>query len=126
MSAAHIVFWCWVGFGALIAAIIYIGFVTIYLKSAAISLGDDIEAELATGWNWLVCKVRGWKTVILAGIAASAQLLSQIDITSISGLPWGTVLDPKTAAYITIVCAVLIPLTHVVGYHRAAVTPPKG
>jgi hypothetical protein len=97
-----------------------------YMKLTAQVLGKDLLLCAAPWWHWTQVKLFGWKTIILAWVAVGAQALSLMApyLPMIGGLPWSGVFSPRTADMITIVCTLLIPLTHAHGLYRAAQASP--
>ena len=95
------------------------------VASAAVAKPQSLA--VVSGWQWIVTKLDGWKTHVLAWISAAFGGLALIpaDVANAwTGLPWAAVFDQKVAAYIAIVCGMLIPITHSFGLAKAALTPP--
>lgn len=117
--------------GLLVAAtagFFYVRYVSGHLAIATDAIGKvNIVASADGLWAKIQAKLIGWKTIILAWIAGTVQLVAQLGPDVVSGwkdLPWAQVFDAKIANWITIGCAILIPLTHSLGLKQAALAPP--
>lgn len=122
-------FWDW---GWLVAALsgIYAVYATVVkpkLDEAAQVLDKAYTLIGLEGWHWLWGKVSGWKTIILSVISGGMQLIQLIPaetLTDMQQFPWGSMFEPIVANRISLVCAILIPVTHAYGVLNAAKTPP--
>lgn len=128
MDLIDIAMWA---FFAVVVAVIFVIYVTViskHLTVAGVATGKDATVASTSGWfAWLDAKTANWKTVILAWIAALAQVGSYLTSDVVAGwkdLPWASVFDAKVANWITFACAALIPILHAQGVAKAAVTPP--
>lgn len=119
-----------VGGAAVIAVLgyFYVGVVRQPLKVASEAMGKPALVANAQGFfASLDAKLTNWKTVILAWIAGLSQVFSFLTTDVIQGwqqLPWANVFDAKVANWITIACALLIPVVHAQGIKKAALAPP--
>ena len=113
---------------AVTAGFFYVRYVSGHVTTATDAIGKaNLVAAATTFWGKINAKLLGWKTIILAWIAGVVQLVAQLGPDVVSGwkdLPWAQVFDAKVANWITIVCAILIPLTHSLGMKQAALAPP--
>jgi len=111
------------------AVVVYLIVVRPQLAAARRVLGKAELVESAEGWlSWAVAKLTTIKTVILAGLAGIPQALQLIDpntLFDLQQLPWGEIFDPKVANWVTLICSILIPVTHSLGLHHAARTEPQ-
>jgi len=105
--------------------VFYLLFLQNRMGDLARVLNKNSQVEDKTGFAYLNEKVKGWRTLILSAISGGTQLLTLIDAETLQALPWGQVFDTHTANVISLVCAFLIPITHVVGKLEAAKTTPS-
>lgn len=114
-----------------IAGYFYVCAISGKLSIANAAINKDALVANAQG---IVAKIgahlSGWKTVILAWIAGAVQLLQALPgmlsddlLHQWQQLPWANVVDAKVANWITIGCALLIPIIHAQGVAHAATTP---
>ena len=99
--------------------------------SQTIGKAETVAAAPA-GWSTFLAKLDGWHTQILAAIAGGVQAISltfqNLDADAIKewqALPWASVFDQALANKISLFCAFLIPVTHVIAISKAANTTPK-
>jgi hypothetical protein len=114
----------------------YVKVIDSKMAETARVMGKAEIVAAASGFAKLWAIFEGWKTHILAATAAAAnafaltpQILGYFDedlLREWQTLPWGSVVDEKTANLITLGCAALIALTHSFGLNKAARTPPHG
>lgn len=114
-----------IAIGGLSVYIFYLFFLQNNMAEIARITGKNEAVQGKTGIEYILSKLDGWKTIILAGISGGLQMLSLIDPQVIQNLPWNQVVDPKTANVISFVCALLIPLTHASGKLNAAKVIPQ-
>ena len=117
-----------------VAAVGYALFIRSKMAAAAASVGKADVVAASTGFAKFWAILDGWKSSVLAWIAAAAQaiafiphLLSYVNedlLKQWQSLPWTTVFDAKIANMITFACALIIPVTHAAGLAKAAATVP--
>lgn len=98
------------------------------LAEASQILGKAQKLTVLGGLPWILAKVNGWKTPILAVVAGAAQMAQLIDADMLhewQQLPWGSIFDARTANEISVACAFLIPITHSLGILSSAKTTPQ-
>lgn len=114
-------------------AIVYIALtaywrvVRAHLYGAFDDLNKGVLLDGQRGLAWLNTKLLGWKTILLAWIAALVQAGSALltsDLSPFKDLPWSMVFEEKVANWVTFGIAALIPITHAMGMAKAAATPP--
>lgn len=114
-----------IAIGVLGMYVFYLVFLQNNMEQIARVTGKNGVTQTKTGFDYILSKLDGWKTIILAGISGGVQMLSLVDPVVIQNLPWNQVVDPKTANVISFVCALLIPLTHASGKLNAAKITPQ-
>ena len=115
-----------------VAGYFYVAAISGKLAIANAAINQPALVANAQGIVQLIgAKLSGWKTVILAWIAGFVQLLQALPsmlsddmLHQWQQLPWASVIDAKVANWITIGCALLIPVIHAQGVAHAATTPP--
>lgn len=120
--------------GAVVTALVavigyfYVNVVRQQLRVAGTAMDKPSVVAQAQGFlATLDAHLINWKTVILAwiaGLVQAVQLIPTEALSSWQGLPWAQVVDAKVANWITIGCALLIPILHSRGVAKAALTPP--
>lgn len=112
--------------------VVYLLWVGPWMAETARVLGKPRALAASSGFAWLQLWVSGWKTHILAliaglsqAIALAPQMMNADLIREWQALPWAQAFDASTANKISLVCAVLIPITHSIGLLNAAKTPPQ-
>ena len=116
-----------------VGLLVGVGYATVvrrHLDVVATALDKPAMVDEAEGfWARLNARLLGWKTIILAAVAAVTQAVPAfLDayLPTIKDAPWAQVVDGKVASWISFGCVLLIPLTHAIGLSKAAVTPPSG
>jgi|WetSurMetagenome_2_1015567.scaffolds.fasta_scaffold01778_2 hypothetical protein len=115
-------------------AVGYALFIRSKMAAAAASTGKSDVVAASTGFAKFWAILEGWKSSVLAWIAAAAQAIAFVPhllgyvnedlLKQWQALPWITVFDAKVANFVTFACAMLIPITHAAGLAKAAATPP--
>lgn len=114
-----------IAIGVLSMYVFYLVFLQNNMEQIARITGKSEQVQGKTGFEWILSKLEGWKTIVLAAISGGVQILSLVDPTVIQNLPWNQVVDPRTANIISFICALLIPLTHASGKLNAAKVIPQ-
>lgn len=120
--------------GVVIAAAAYIEFIKSKMALTATVTGKANVVAAKTGFAKFWAALEGWKSNILAWVAAVAQALAALPhvlgyldedlLKQWQALPWASVIDAKAANLVTFGCAVLIPVVHSAGLAKAAATVP--
>jgi len=114
-----------IAIGILGMYVFYLVFLQNSMSQIARVTGKNETTQEKSGFEYILAKLDGWKTIILAGISGGMQMMSLVDPTVLQNLPWNQVVDPKTANIISFICALLIPLTHASGKLTAAKATPQ-
>ena len=102
------------------------------LAKISATMGKPETVAASAGAAKVSALVENWKTLALSGLG-SAVLVAKTVVDTLDAdmlaelktLPWASAFTDATANKILLAITFLIPLTHVAGKLKAAVTPPK-
>lgn len=127
-ALAHLYIAIFASFGLSVGFVLYCSYIKDRMERAAIALGTKLQYATGTVWTKIIIVTAHWKTIILSGFGGLWAVLSVLsssgDLVTYAGLPWGTIFNPKTGAYVTIGISLLIGMTHASGLCNAAEKSP--
>jgi hypothetical protein len=119
----------------LVGVVEYFRFIKNKMKETAAVTGKADIIAASSGIGKVQAAFIGWKTNILAWVAAFVNCLAALPhvlayldedmLKAWQQIPWVSVFDAKLASYINIGIAILIPITHSIGINAAAKVEPR-